>query len=94
MCDIYVGKCGKCGKEFEMHLGDFETRRDEIQVFCARCKPKDVNGVLWGFTDRYKSVWVVPLTDNAKNHVKLNRPNAALIEIFDNQVEGRVRRIE
>lgn len=43
MCDCYYHKCKDCEKEIPIHLGDFVTRRDEIEVFCNDHIPdKDV----------------------------------------------------
>ena len=42
MCDIYSHKCKFCGDEIEMHLGDYETDRDEIEVVCDKCLRKEI----------------------------------------------------
>ena len=39
MCDCYVDYCANCKRPIPMHLGDFRTRRFEIQVFCWQCWP-------------------------------------------------------
>lgn len=41
MCDIYGAKCHACGTVIPMHLGDFETKRDEVVVSCGRHVPKN-----------------------------------------------------
>ena len=50
MCDCYTAKCAKCGRDIPMHLGDFETKRDEIEVYCIRCFSDELKGtrsVIW-----------------------------------------------
>jgi len=37
MCDCYTHRCAGCGAGVEMHLGDFDTERDEIEVWCEKC---------------------------------------------------------
>jgi len=37
MCDCYTDTCRICGKEIEMHLGDYETDRGEIIVCHKKC---------------------------------------------------------
>ncbi len=39
MCDIYTATCEVCGKRIGMHLGDYETKRDEIKVYCSKHIP-------------------------------------------------------
>ena len=36
MCDIYGAKCAECSTRINMHLGDFNTGRDEIVVLCHK----------------------------------------------------------
>ena len=33
-CDIYRAKCAECNTRINMHLGDFNTSREEIIVLC------------------------------------------------------------
>lgn len=40
MCDIYLHKCLLCDNTIEMHLADFETDRDEIDIICHDCLQK------------------------------------------------------
>lgn len=36
MCDCYAHKCRLCNEVIPMHLGDFNTGRSEIDVYCWR----------------------------------------------------------
>lgn len=40
MCNCYTHKCADCGKPIEMHLGDFDTEPEEIDVWCSTCTDK------------------------------------------------------
>ena len=39
MCDCYMDYCANCKRPIPMHLGDFRTKRFEVQVFCWECWP-------------------------------------------------------
>lgn len=60
MCDIYNTKCEVCGKIIGMHLGDYETRREEVKVYCSRHIPpnhKHVGArIMVDFTDYSKII--------------------------------------
>jgi len=93
MCDCYVHGCNHktCSFEINMHLGDFETGRDEIEVFCGSHIPKErCNGVLWQYRQgKAKSkIFIKCLTLNAKKHWKANHKNGGCdaIEIFGKKV--------
>jgi len=81
MCDCYVHGCKVCGKGIEMHLADFSTARDEIEVYCRKHIParrddrKD--GVVWKWRDRAHryAIFVRALTPNAKQMWDGNMPN-------------------
>ena len=85
MCDCYTDKCRGCGKGIEMHLSDYDTGRNEIEVYCGKCLPKDLSdGVLWKYKDdmlappachEWQFVFVRALTDNAKSNADGNHPN-------------------
>lgn len=89
MCDIYVAECKVCGKEIDMHLGDYDTDRDEVEVYCYKHRGIKTEGVLWrvgkggggGFKvgDKF---WVIPLTENARNNRHHNHPNVGRPEII------------
>ena len=34
MCDCYYHKCKECDITLPVHLGDYDTEREEIEVFC------------------------------------------------------------
>lgn len=86
MCDIYNAVCqGKCGEEINMHLSDYNTGRDEVEVFCHNCIPDDrSDGVLWQYredgTKKLKKVFVRALTDNARNNADGNHPNEGYVK--------------
>jgi hypothetical protein len=54
MCDIFNAKCKVCGKKISIHLGDYLTGRNEIEVFCPDHLPKE-NVVLFHFENRGKA---------------------------------------
>jgi hypothetical protein len=88
MCDICWVKC-KCGDGdgVEMHLADYNTAPDEIEIYCGKCVPIErKDGILWKYRDSKKEFWkmvfVKALTDNAKNNADGNHPNAMDIEMI------------
>ena len=40
MCDCYHAPCKVCGTMLPVHLGDFNTDREEIEVFCEDHLPE------------------------------------------------------
>ena len=83
MCDCYSHKCNntRCREKIDMHLEDFNTGRDEIEVYCGEHIPGDKSdGVLWEFHDDEPDGWggtifVKCLTDNARHHWRGNHYN-------------------
>ena len=55
MCDIYTDYCKVCGTPIEMHLGDWETPREEIEVYCMEHFPIPYEKECWGWVK-----WEVP----------------------------------
>lgn len=87
MCDCYSEKCKRCDKEIPIHLSDYSTDRDEIEVFCESCLPSDrKNGILWKYRDSNREPWEVvfirALTENARNNESGNHPNMSDIEVI------------
>ena len=89
MCDIYNAVCqGKCGEEINMHLSDYNTDRNEIEVYCHNCIPDDrSDGVLWKYREDggkrvWKKVFVRALTDNARNNADGNHPNMGNVSMI------------
>ena len=41
MCDCYEAPCKVCGLPLPVHLADWNTKRDEIEVFCKGHIPKE-----------------------------------------------------
>lgn len=91
MCDCYYHKCNHegCNVRIYMHLEDFSTERNEIEVFCGSHIPDKLNrkdGVLWSI-EKGKSkskIFIRSLTENAKRHWEGNCYNGECepIEIF------------
>lgn len=77
MCDIYVAGCAKCGTEIAMHLGDYNTSKDEIKVYCEKHIPKRLKDVAVWRTKSYGRVAVKALTENARENADINHPNEA-----------------
>jgi len=59
-----------------MHLEDYSTEPNEIELYCGRHIPKDrSNGYLW-LCEKPRRKWFIrALTDNAKAHAEGNLPN-------------------
>lgn len=100
MCDCYMAKCAGCGRGVPMHLGDFDTGRDEVDVFCCRCKGKVPFGVVkmvWSqpYGPNNNQAWkirrghitVVSKTLNALSHALDNYPNLFSWEIHQNMCD-------
>ena len=78
MCDCYTDCCKVCGDPIEMHLADFDTGQDEIEVYCGKHIPLNrEDGLVWVYGDDkpYKRAFVRWLTDNAKANSDGNHPN-------------------
>lgn len=87
MCNIVDIKCACCNRVLDMHLEDYDTQPEEINVFCRKHIPKDISrGALWEIDKStwpnkklpYKAnelVFVEWLTDNAQSHYLGNCPN-------------------
>ena len=83
MCDCYVDKCRVCGEEIEMHLGDFSTGQDEVEVYCGVHLPSDgSDGMVWEYRDGgpTRRAFVRWLTPNARENASGNHPNYAFVE--------------
>ena len=100
MCDCYDHKCKVCDVTIPMHLADFNTSQDEIEVFCPKHTPKDLSkGCLWYVTHgkhNYdeglggKKIFIKALTANAKENCEGNHPNVGdpiLVKEFGNKVK-------
>ena len=90
MCDILNINCSGCKKLINMHLGDYNTKAKEIQVYHEGCCTLSIaipivmkkRWVLWKEVATEDSiepldspVVVVSLTDNAWKNKKGNHPN-------------------
>lgn len=98
MCDCYNHPCKVCGLKLPIHLSDFDTERDEIEVFCDRhIPPKNVNVTIYICTkETYSSdaengeYWpkgyrmgIKSLTENAKNNRIGNHPNESNFAVWE-----------
>ncbi len=96
MCEIYTTECSLCKKLIEMHLGDYETKQHEVEVFCNEHIPL-VNVVVWKGKDCWHSmklheqlmignpitVGVRSLTENARKNKDMNHPNLFSCDIVE-----------
>jgi hypothetical protein len=84
MCNILLMPCKVCGRNIDMHLADYDTDPEEIEIYCGKHLPEDRrDGILWGY--RKKRVFVRALTKNAYTHAGGNHPNDGLsgpVEMF------------
>jgi hypothetical protein len=82
MCDCYTAKCKICETLLPLHLGDYETGRTEIEVFCEKHLP-NIDCRIFTLTeneDVYPIGWqmgIRALTDNAREYKDYNHPNLA-----------------
>ena len=96
MCDIQELNCKVCGNPIEIHLGDYKTSPNEIEIFCKDHIPKE-NVVVWKSTsmgrqrgvqslcikNTYSKVGIRALTNNAKLNKDVNYPNKIKSKIFE-----------
>jgi len=72
-------KCKKCEVEIDMHLADFSTGPEEVDVYCEKHIPEDISeGVVWEYGDQDPSeakVFIKSKTKNAKENWEGNHPN-------------------
>ena len=88
MCDCYEHKCQECSEYVPIHLANFGTGRNEIEVYCDKHIPVDTSdGVVWRWGDyagdyskapsKTRRVFIRALTENAKAYAADgNEPNA------------------
>ena len=65
MCDILDVPCMVCGKLLPLHLGDYETDRDEVECYCQDHLPE-------------QNVRIFTLTDTDKHTVRARYPEEDL----------------
>jgi len=61
MCDIYTAECALCGTKIPMHLGEFQTKRDEIIVVCWKHSQEELEEA--GVFQPGTIVWLIPDQD-------------------------------
>lgn len=88
MCDCYDHQCKYCDKRLPMHLADFLTGQDEIEVVCKDCLEKESSPqhpyIVFKCKDEndYKGLMmVIYLTENAEIHSDGNHPNEIDFEV-------------
>jgi hypothetical protein len=89
MCDCYCANCCVCGKDLPIHLGDYVTPRQDIDVFCDEHIPhyncrvfiieEDEDG---SFKKGYR-IGIRALTDKAKEFKEYNYPNVEEFRFAD-----------
>lgn len=80
MCDCYAPKCQatNCKVHIDLHLSDYNTGRDEVEVYCGSHIPKNIDdGVLWKIKKgkSHSKVFLRALTQNARDNWEGNHPN-------------------
>jgi hypothetical protein len=83
MCDCYYHPCKACGLPLPVHLRDFDTGRDEIEVYCRKHIPRgDPDVRAWDIIGRRLQrdlhttrIGIKALTDNARHSWDGNAPN-------------------
>jgi len=89
MCDCYGAKCEECDEVLPVHLGDYDTDRDEVKVFCKDHIPDMDCRVFTTIEDDcddecgtgLKKGWKMAiryLTDNARMNKNKNSPNVGV----------------
>ena len=82
MCDCYDENCSEkgCQELLPVHLGDYETNREEIKVYCENhipindCRIFIIKEEDEGFPKGWK-MGIRSLTDNAREFKDYNHPN-------------------
>jgi hypothetical protein len=96
MCDIQIINCKICKTPIEIHLGNYDTFPNEIEVFCKDHLPKE-NVIIWASKSQgkrrgvqklcdkntYSKVGIRALTTFAKLFKSGNHPNAFKCEIIE-----------
>jgi hypothetical protein len=73
MCDIYDAKCAVCGSLLPIHLGDWSTKRNEVECFCGSHIPS-INVRIFITQNGWK-IGIRALTENAVKNKEINMPN-------------------
>lgn len=96
MCDCYGHKCDAegCENVIPMHLGDYMTSRAEIKVYCDEhvsavygrqgIEPYCRVYAYYVPNDGYPRIdlcGVCYVTENARDHIDYNHPNAGVIRV-------------
>ena len=57
MCDCYGHKCKLCDEVIPMHLGDFDTGRGEVDVYCWRHNVSEIDSKLDSAITFFMDIW-------------------------------------
>ena len=93
MCDIYTAKCKICEVDIPMHLGDYETGRDEVEVICGKHIPNknSMKGVMVWFIDYAEEISMKQDYPNHENDVWDNQPIVYVESLTVNAWKNRLQ---
>jgi hypothetical protein len=102
MCDCYYHHCECCDQPYPVHLGDFDTDRNEIKIWCKQCWEKANRPKHWtrfaikitdynmGYLDLDKipqtEMTIGYITDNAICNREHNHPNCSSVKQLETEV--------
>jgi hypothetical protein len=96
MCNCYDHQCKECDTYIPIHLEDYDTDPDEIEVFCHRHIPES-NVRIFKLTHKEDGlpkgfrIGIRSLTENAKKHEGGNHPNlVCAIRIKEKEVGDEI----
>jgi len=98
MCDCFGKKCEHCSEIIEVHLGDFNTGREEIKAYCSLHIPEDKSdGILYEILgEKTFQVFIEYLTPTAKywakldhNHTNYMNTSERILEWFGHRIETK-----
>ena len=92
MCDIYYTGCHFCGKRIYMHLGGYQTGRDEVAVLCwshaHRYKELGGRTVFWVHNPVERTLWFMGGGEDVF-HIFETEPLVAVVSLTDNAWRNR-----
>ena len=60
MCDCYEGYCAGCGREIPVHIGDFSTNRQNVEIYCWKSACRETLLARMVGRVKYIGTWQVP----------------------------------
>lgn len=85
MCDCYHHACKVCGEPLPVHLNDYDTNREEVEVFCEKHLP-DNDVVVFTLTEATKDRVPKKLS---KKEIKQIRKSQDIVYIISEMCENR-----